>query len=671
MAISSMGLGSGLDIANIVQQLVSLEGLPTTRRLDRQESELQAELSAFGTLKGALASFESTLKGLNSIDAFLSRSASVSDTKVFTATSNSTAAAGSYSLIIANLAKAHSVYTSGFTANTDAIGTGTLTFTFGTDDGGTFTANPDKAIETVTIDSQDNSLVGIRDAVNAAKIGVNAAVIFNGTTYQLIFTSADTGKANSLKIIVDDDDATDTDTSGLSQIAYDPEAGVGTGKNLTQADAGVNAELTINGLAVSSASNILSDTIEGVTIHLVEAGSATLSITDNTGTAESAVGTFVESYNAVIDAINGISGYDADTELAGVLLGNPTVRGVATQLRRMISATVEGISGDYSSLAAIGVTTSATTGKLEVDSTLLSKATSNNYENIAAIFSSFGGITDSLIEYVSVDANTTVGSYAINITQLATKAIFTGNDISAFPLTVDSSNDEFVIEVDGVLSGTIYLSQRDYSSGSELATELQSRINADSSLKSGGVSVEVAYVSGAPDYFTITSDRYGSASKVTMISVDATSSTIGLAAGSGVDGVDVAGTLGGYDATGSGQTLTGSGATTGLKLNILGGSLGDRGIINFSRGYADQIGSYLASLLGDDGVLDLRTENLEERIENITGERERLARRLVGVEARLLAKFNAMDALVGQLKFTSDFLTLQLANLPKFGSYKK
>jgi len=673
MAITSTGLGSGLDIDKIVKQLVAVEGAPTTRRLDRQEVELQAELSAFGTLKGALSSFQSTLTSLNSTDAFLSRSSSVSDTKVFSATSSSSAAPGNYSLNITQLAKAHSIYSSGFAATTDAIGTGTLTFTFGTDNAGTFTANPDKTIETVKIETKDNSLIGIRDAVNAAKIGVNASVIYNGTQNQLVFTSADTGKANSLKITVAEDGGspTNTDMNGLSQLAYDPEAGVGSGKNLTQADSGVDAALTINGLAVTSASNTLSKTIEGVTIDLLTTGAATLSVTDDISTAEAAVGSFVSSYNAVIAAIDDISGYDADTKLAGVLLGNPTVRGVANQLRNMIATTVEGVSGAYNSLAAIGVITNATSGELEIDSTKLSKATTGNVENIAAIFSSFGGISDPLIEYVSASASTTVGSYAVNITQLSTKGVFTGNDIGAFPLTIDANNDGFSMKVDGVQSDMITLSQRSYSSGSELATEMQSRINADSSLSSAGVSVKVAYVSGGTDYFTITSDRYGSASKITMISVDTNSATIGLVAGSGVDGVDVAGTIGGYTATGSGQTLTGSSAAAGLKLNITGGSIGSRGTIDFSRGYADLIGSYLTALLDSEGTLESRTDSLSGRIEDISGERENLARRLVGIEARLRSKFNAMDALVGQLNATSSFLTQQLANLPKFGGNRK
>ena len=151
---------------------------------------------------------------------------------------------------------------------------------------------------------------------------------------------------------------------------------------------------------------------------------------------------------------------------------------------------------------------------------------------------------------------------------------------------VTGVNDSFSLKIDGLASGTINITPGDYSSTkADLATELQSRINGDSALQDAGKKVTVSYDAGS-DSFSIQSDRYGSASKVEITTAH---DGLGLSLGEGSDGLDVEGTIGGVEASGNGQALTGAGLAEGLKLTINGDLLGDRGAVNFTRGVADKM----------------------------------------------------------------------------------
>ncbi len=154
-----------------------------------------------------------------------------------------------------------------------------MTIQFGTYSGGSFTLNPDKAAQTITVDASKSSLAGVRDAINSANAGVSASIINDGTGNRLVITAKDSGVANALKITVSDNDLTHTDNAGLSQLAYD--AATGGVMNLTQTVAAQNATLVIDGITISKPSNVISDAIEGVTLNLLKIntpGATTLSV---------------------------------------------------------------------------------------------------------------------------------------------------------------------------------------------------------------------------------------------------------------------------------------------------------------------------------------------------------------------------------------------------------
>lgn len=671
-AISSPGVGSGLDIAGLVSQLVAAEGQPALARLDRREAGLQARLSGLGAFNSALSTFNDTLSRLSNLSAFQSRSAKSSDSDVLSASAKADAPPGSYNVNITTLAAAHNLVTdqlNPFATTTEAVGTGTLTFRFGSDPTGSFAQNVDKGTHSVTIDGTNNSLEGIRDAINDADFGVHASIINNGSGYLLALTSDDTGADNAIEIVVDDTgDGLHTDANGLSRLAYNSS-----GAQLEQTAAATDAALTINGVNVTSSDNSISDAIEGVSLDLKEVGSSTVSVSQNRTLARTAVNDFVDSYNSLMSTVNGLTGYNPDTQVAGILNGDSGIRSLVSQIRRTIADEVDGLTGPYTNLSALGIATQ-NDGTLLLDDSKLNDALDNNFDDVAALFAPIGRISDSQISYASSTANTLAGNYAVNITQLATQGSITGNTTAALaddgagnfttPFVIDADNDTFKISVDGTTSDTITLSNKTYNTTAELVAEIQSRINADENLRAKGISVTVAF-DAASDSISITSASYGSDSQLSFTSVDTNSAAqLGFdTALTGAGGLDVAGTIGGVAATGSGQFLTGTGDAEGLQLEISGGSLGARGTLDFSRGVADQLNKYISGLL-DDGVFSDRIDTVRDGIDDIGAQRETLDRRLESIRARYLAQFTALDVLVNQLTNTSNFLSQQLASLP-------
>ena len=286
-SITSAGLGSGLMLAGLATMAVE-----AVAALDRKESVYQAKLSAYGSLKGAVSSFQGAMRGLSSLSKFQAIKATSGDSTIYTASAAANAVPGAYAVEVTALAQAHKLASKGFATVTDQLGTGTLTITKGS------------VATAVTIAAADNSLSGIRDAINAAKAGVTATIINDGsatTPYKLIVTSNDTGAANAVKITVSGDSVgTNVDDDGLSQLAYDPAGTLGNGKNLTQTAAAQNATLKVDGVDISKTTNTVTDVIQGVTLNLVKTGAATtLTVVRDTASVKTSVEAFVKAYNDI------------------------------------------------------------------------------------------------------------------------------------------------------------------------------------------------------------------------------------------------------------------------------------------------------------------------------------------------------------------------------------
>jgi flagellar hook-associated protein 2 len=676
--LTSTGIGSGLDIESLVTQLVAAERAPTDNRLTRREAQLTAELSAFGLLKGSLASFQSSLADLNNISKFGQHTATSSDSDIVAAQAGGNATAGSYELDVTQLAKAHSLASGSYASVSDTVGSGALTIRFGTTDYtppdpgpesyNSFTVNPERGVATIAIDSNNNTLEGVRDAINAADVGVSAAIVNDGSGFRLLLSSDQTGSDNSLEISVDDiGDGNDLDNSGLSALAFNSGA-----INQSQTVVAQDAIFSINGLSISSSNNTASDVIDDVDIILKDltgAAPVTVTVAEDRDGVKQAINGLVSGYNSFVQGINTLTAYNPETGAASPLQGDFSARSVTGQLRQALTDAVAGFNGPFSSLSEIGITTNSD-GTLAVDSADLDSALEDNFAQMVGLFAQVGFPSDSSIGYVSANAETAVGSYAVNISQVSTQGQLIGS-VAAFPLDIDGDNDGFAIKVNGIESASISLSQGTYASGDTLAAEIQSRINGDSALAAGGIAVTVAF---NVDRFEITSNRYGSDSMVEITAVDTNSAAeLGFSVVAGIDGLDVAGTIGGVTATGTGQLLLGGTGTDteGLQLLIEGGIAGARGQVDFSRGIAYQLNALISGFLKPEGILDSRTDGIQNRVEDITDQREVLNRRIEALEIRYRTQFNALDSLLSQLQTTSSFLTQQLASLPEAGSLLK
>ena len=667
--ITSTGLGSGLDIEGIVTKLMTVEAQPLTQ-LATKEASYQAKLTAIGTFTGSLSSFQSAAAALDNTSTINAVSTSSSNTSVVTASGTSAASTGSYSVEVTQLAKSQSIVAQGQTTITNPIGTGTITFDFGTISGGAFNAatgqytgasftSNGSGSHSVTITAANNSLAGIRDAINAAGIGVTASIVNDGSAapYRLVLSSNAQGASNSIKVSVNP-------TGGAldNYISNDP---AGT-QNLKETVTAQNSTLLVNGISVSSSSNSVSSAISGVTLNLLNTNlgtPATITVGRDSSSFTTLIGKFVTAYNDLNKTITDLTKYDSKTGVAGTLIGDPTLRTVQSQIRTALFSSVPGLKvGAYNNTTQVGLGLDKS-GNLTLDSAKLSSALSTNSNDVASLFASFGRPTDALVKYVSSSSTTTVSSRALNITAVASQGAAVGTLAAASTTITAGVNDSLSVSIDGV-AATVTIAPGVYSQAS-LDNALQAAINGNSTISSAGASVAVTDAGGI---ITITSNKYGSASKASVIGGTAALNLFGAASIAGTTGVDVAGTFAGTSATGSGQTLT---TTDGLVVQVSGGITGNRGTVEFSRGLGYLLNNLVNSYTSTSGVVAGETTGINNSIARIGQQRAELNLRLTALEKKYRAQFTAMDSAIASLNQTSTFLTQQLGALNGSTASKK
>ncbi|MDP3088713.1 MAG: flagellar filament capping protein FliD [Methylotenera sp.] len=443
MPISSAGIGSGLDVNSIVTSLMNVERKPLIA-VTQQKTDYQSQVSAYGTLKSSLSTFQTAISALSTVAKFNAQTATSSNSNVFTATSNGNATLGDYSVTVSQLAKSQKLALTGFANTSDVVGTGTMTISFGTftpevlipPTPSSFLANTAKTDITLTIDSSNNTLAGIRDAINSANASVSATIVNDGTSNRLVITSKDTGEVNSLKIsVTDTGDGNGADALGLSKLSYDPTATFGNGKNLTQMQEAKNSLLDIDGIAVVKASNSISDVIEGVTLNLltISGSSVNLGVVSNQDAVKTSVTAFVEAYNKLDTTLRGLTKYDETGRASGALLGDSTARSVINQIRSVMTKSIAS-SGNITTLSQIGVAFQRD-GQLALDSTKLTTAMSSNFGDIATLFAASAKATDPQISFNSASSKTQAGIYAVTVSQLGSTLVNTVGTINGATAT--------------------------------------------------------------------------------------------------------------------------------------------------------------------------------------------------------------------------------------------
>ncbi len=648
--------------------------------LKSQEASYQSKLSAVGNLKSALSTFQNAMSSLANASSFLQMAANVGDSTILSASASNGATAGNYSINVSQLAQAQSLTTAGVKDQTGVIGSGVptkISFTFGTitDPNGNrtltngqysnagFDVNGSQAPFSITIDSSNNSLQGIRDAINAAKGGVTATIVNDGSNQpaRLVLTSTATGQAMSMKIDVDS--AGDPAIQNL--LSYDP---TGT-QNLTQTAAGQNANLTVNGLAITSASNSVSNSVQGLSLNLLKVGTTTVTTTNNSSAVTTAVTNFVSAYNTLQSTLSSLTAFDSTGNGAnnGPLIGDSTVQLIQTRMQTILNGRLPGVSATgLTSLAQIGVTFQAD-GTLAVDSSALSKAmTTNGFSQLASLLATNGITSDSLISYTGSTSNTQPGQYGINITQNATQGTLVGNTTLGSATQITADNNTLYVQVDG--KGTSITIPTGTYTPDKLATAIQGAINGNSLFTTNGSAVTVTQNNGI---LTIASNRYGSASNVRVVS--GTGKALIFGNGAATDGVDVQGTIGGYSATGSGQTLTGNTGTPveGLKLTVTGASTGSRGTVSFSQGYVSLLNNQLTDFLSTKGAISSATDSLNSTIKQIQQQETDWQDQMTQMQNRYMAQFTALDATMAKLQNTSDYLKQVLGGSSSSSSSSK
>ncbi len=385
MALSLSGIGSGMDIQGLVQQLVQAEGQAKNNALNRRESSYQSELSALGTLKGSLSSFMDAAAKLADSDDLLKVTASSGDDAMFTASASSSASSGEYSVEVLNLAKAQKLSSTGFSSSSDTVGTGTLTIGSGDNSFG------------VLIDSSNNSLAGIRDAINASadNDSVTATIVnvddgAGGTEARLVLTAKETGSANQISIAV-----TEGSEPGLSQLSYSYDSnGVGSG-GMSELVAAEDAQVRVDGMLATRSSNSINDVIPGVTLDLKAETTSTVNLSlsvDKEATKET-VQAFVDSYNKLADTYKRLTAYNADTETGGALQGDFSARQIMNEVRGILRTNDPNSS--YGSLFSIGMEIDQY-GKMSIDSSKFDEVLGTRPEALSNLLSSADGIAGKL-----------------------------------------------------------------------------------------------------------------------------------------------------------------------------------------------------------------------------------------------------------------------------------
>jgi flagellar hook-associated protein 2 len=365
--VTALGTGSGLDLESLVTKLMAVEQAPITA-LQKQEASYNTKISALGTLKSKLSAVQTAalaLKtdiGQTALNKFASFTATVADTTVATATATTGAVAGSYALGVTVLAQAPRFVSSTITPTSGAVGTDgdTLTFDFAT-------LNSTRS-KTITLDSNNNSLTGLRNAINSAQMGVTASIVNDGSGGGKLVFTGEQGVDNEIAL------------SGSASL---------TGLFTRQLSA-VDAEYTLNGIAAKSSSNTSSKVLDGVTINLAKIGTSTLTITaDYSANMTTALNTFITAYNAANTSMNSMGAYNATTKVAGSLQGNQVLRDAQIQIRSLVYNTTTGGTSSYQRLSDIGVTV-GTDGSLSLNSTKLTNALTADSSAAAELVAKIG-----------------------------------------------------------------------------------------------------------------------------------------------------------------------------------------------------------------------------------------------------------------------------------------
>jgi flagellar hook-associated protein 2 len=369
---SSLGVGSGLPLGTLLTQLQTSEEA-SLQPIQSQEDVTNATLSAYGQIQSAVAALQTAAQTLTTTGIFNALQASVTGSS-FAASAGTGAVAGQYSVTVDQLAKSQTLFTGGQASATAANGTGgTLTLTLG-----------DGSTHTLDMTGKDTSLNGLVSAINAdPSLGVSATLINDGssTPYHMLLIANNTGDQGAVTSISSDNGAVQS-LLGFTQ---------GSPSAVTE-DPATDAQLHIDGIAVTSQSNTVQGAIAGVTLTLnsVDTSAATLSITQDNTNVTDAVQGLVTAYHTLQSTIQSLTAYDTSSNSGSVLTGDSLALEVQGQTQNALDTFLP--SGTINSLFELGVSSDPTTGKLSLDTTALSQALAKNPTDVQNVLGGTAGV---------------------------------------------------------------------------------------------------------------------------------------------------------------------------------------------------------------------------------------------------------------------------------------
>lgn len=377
-SITALGVGSGLDLSGLVDQLKAAERQKLVPILEQQSAQ-KTKISAYGRLQSAMDRVQTSIAALNDASSFKQLKSTVTGDGVL-ATASETANAGRYEISVTQLARSGSAASNSVALDQELTAAeATLTLNFGA--GGTQTSSD-------VIIAAGSTLSDVRDQINADKeAGVTASIVNDGTGYRLALSSKETGQDASLEGF-----------SGLASLTMDAA---------TQRS-GQDAELNVNGIAITSKTNRVEEAIQGVTLDLTSASGdpVTLVIERDEASLRETIDAFVSNYNEMKSTVGRMTAYNGEGETSGELVGDRTVRTIEDRLRRDITDNLG--TGDISRLSQLGIAIDER-GRLKVDEAKLDDAVANNPEGLSAFFAGeteeggFAGRLNATLEAITAE----------------------------------------------------------------------------------------------------------------------------------------------------------------------------------------------------------------------------------------------------------------------------
>lgn len=474
---------STFDIGAMAKTMAEAEVAGPKAILERGQNKVSTELDAIKYMQTNLNAFTSYVTDLSSPDIFSRKSATSSDESVVSVSTTSKATMASYQIESRQLAQAHTlVANKTYSAMSDTVSAGSLNLTVGGQS------------HSIAVDASNNTLEGLQQVINNGDYGVTASIINNSGSYQLMFTSQQTGSAGEVSV------------SGLSDFDIEGQT--------TTAQA-QDAVMVLNGLTVTNSTNTFDNVIDGVTFNLnsVAAGSPkTVAVNQDSGKVAETITDFVDVYNQLQTILGELGKYDksdlTEAELEsdefafyGNLAGSSLLRSVQTQIKSALAGSISELGGSYSTLASVGITLDRK-GSLQLDEAQLNNVIQTDIEALSSLFSKGGSIADPLVNVTGGNDKTQTGSYALDITQLAERATVAGNTVSytgdekvsggrvvdsTAALTIDASAT-FDLQIGGA-TNTISLAgvAGTYENRDDVATAMQAQI--DSAFGAGVASI--------------------------------------------------------------------------------------------------------------------------------------------------------------------------------------